>query len=477
VSYTNIVIDNAIRLNQKDLPKQVLDEIFKQLRVINPQKKIAEREMLWNAKSIPSHLELWKYNGHNELILPRGFINQLENILINNKVKFIWKDKTSHFGNECFHDVPEINLREYQLNSVEDLSIFNNGIYKSPTGSGKTLVMLDLIRQCEQPTIIMCEKTDIAEQWVNTAISLGFHNVGYFGNEYRDVDDLTISLRQSIWSAELSQDWFNQWGMVVLDECHHASAETMFELLQRFPARYRFGCSATPDSDPDLFPIARAVIGPVVAETNLEEIGDHLVNPSVKVVKTDFEFPYRPTVRAEKKIIRNNYNDMISMLQEDNSRNSLICKFLADESFKGHKCLVVSDRIDHLETLHWKWHKINNTNDEIGHSVLTGENSNMANEIREEIENYNDGFILFSTLAKEGTDIPILDRLFLVYPGRKIRGFEQSIGRIMRPHSKKNDAIVYDFRDYKVPILNSQYRNRAQNIYNKKGYKVETINV
>jgi hypothetical protein len=46
----------------------------------------------------------------------------------------------------------------------------------------------------------------------------------------------------------------------------------------------------------------------------------------------------------------------------------------------------------------------------------------------------------------------------------------------MRPHPKKKDAIVYDFRDYKVLLLNSQYRHRAQEIYNKKNYKVEIIN-
>ena len=68
----NVKIDSAIHLNPNDLAPGVLEKILGELTVINPAKKSAEREMLWNAKDIPSHLKLYRFNGHNELMLPRG---------------------------------------------------------------------------------------------------------------------------------------------------------------------------------------------------------------------------------------------------------------------------------------------------------------------------------------------------------------------------------------------------------------------
>lgn len=469
MQYMDIILGSSIKLDPNNLSKNVLKEILDVLTVPNPQKKVAEREMLWEADKIPSHLKLFKYNGHNELVLPRGFLSHFKTILSGHNIYADIKDDRESDDN-YFYDVPKISLRGYQNKAVADLIIAEQGIYKAMTGSGKTRAMLELARQCHQKTLIICEKNDIAVQWGNAARDFGF-NLGC---------DLIVSLRQALWAqrGNIYTDWFDELGCVIVDECHHCSAETMFELVQRFTARYRFGCSATPDSDQDLFPIARAVIGPVVAHSTPEEIGDHLVIPSVKVVKTEFEFPYRPTLRLKNsRVQRNNYNSMMSKLEKDSNRNSLIMGLAVKEAEEGHYCLIVSKRKNHLEEIFNHFGEEEFWNDRIGWNKLTGDNSKEYKDIVEKIENRNKkyGYILFSTLADEGTDIPRLDRLFLAYPGRKLRGYEQSIGRIMRPHPQKKDAIIYDFRDANVSLLNSQFRDRAQNIYNKKKYKIENL--
>ena len=425
--------------------------------------------MLYNARNIPSHLKLWTFDKHGEIVFPRGFIFDFERILNKKNIEIEW-DNQCIKNNVKFFNIP-ISLRCYQKQSVESLIKFGNGIYKAPTGSGKTRVMLELIRTLKQKTLVICEKNDILTQWVGVSRGLGFNHVCDMIH-YESNSGLVILNRQSIWAQRevLDQSWYDQFGTVVVDECHHCSAETVFELIQRFPAYYRFGCSATPDSDPDLFPIARAVIGPVVSLTPVEEIGEHLVIPSVRVVKTEFTFPYRPTERRGKKIIRNNYSDMMSALEIDEDRNNLIAKVVYKEAQEGNICLVVSKRKNHLDEI-LDYMPTYGQDDNIRYYKLTGDNSNQYKEIADNIDNER-YCILFSTLAEEGTDIPCLDRLFLTYPGRKVRGFEQAIGRIMRPHHKKKDAIVYDFRDINVPLLNSQFRDRCHQIYNKKGYKV-----
>lgn len=457
-------LDSNITLNHRDLPKQVLDEIFSHLRIPNPQKKIAEREMLWDAESLPDYIELWKYNSRNELVLPRGFYHKLFDIFTDNDVEASCRDRTV-CDSRYLNNVGSISLRDYQSKAIEELAQHRQGIYSAPTGSGKTRVMLELIRALKQKTLIICEKIDILHQWDRMAIEFGF-DIGR---------DLFIGLRQGILATDNDKDWYNEFGCVIIDECHHAcSADTLIDLVQRFPARYRFGCSATPDSDPDLFPIARAVIGPVIAHSSPDEIGEHLAIPSVKVVKTDFEFDYRPTVRVGNKVIRNNYNGMMKALEEDEDRNYIIMKEVVREGEEDNFCLIFSKRKKHLKHL---YNSIDLDQFEFDTAFLTGDNSSEFGLVKNEIEiRGNRGFVLFSTLAGEGTDIPGLDRIFLTYPGRHLRGFEQAIGRVMRPHPKKKDAIVYDFRDANVSILNSQFRTRVQGIYNKKNYKVENIN-
>ena len=489
-----VVIDSSIHFDPKQLPTDLLEKLLDRLKVPNPAKKIAEREMLYGARNIPSYIELWKWNYRGELILPRGFLWEFEKILSDVDINIEWQKDTVYYhhydilGNGwCFIDQPEISLRLYQEEALDKIELYCGGIYKASTGSGKTRVMLELIRSQHQPTIVLCEKTDIATQWINFAKDLGFESVGMIGQgKWEDDKELVIALRQSIYPAVLAQEWYSKFGMVVVDECHHlVSFATMYDLVQRFPAYYRYGCSATPDSDPEIFPIARAVLGPVVMHSTPDEIGEHLIKPSVKVVKTDFEFDYRPTFRSGRKVVRNNYNDMIKGLEEDSTRNILITGTALQEALEGHCCLIISKRKNHLECMakeiqncinalceEWNLKGIKPT--EVVLNMLTGDNSGEYSDIADDIESYECGSVLFSTLADEGTDIPRLDRLFLAYPGRKLRGYEQAIGRIMRPHPKKKDAIVYDFRDTKVSLLNSQFRERCQGIYNKKGYNVET---
>ncbi len=470
------IVDSSLFIDIEELSRQTLKEIQDRLSVPNPAKKRAEREMLYNAENLPECIELWKFDG-NTLTLPRGFLPELEEIvdieLIDNRSKLSW----------IRHSYKVAIDRQYQEEAYGKLWFEEQGIYKAPTASGKTRVMLELIRRRQYKTIVICEKKDIAQQWIKAAEDLEFESVGYIGESIcQDDRNLVIALRQSLWAADFAQEWFNMWGMVVVDEVHHLnSAETLINLVQRFPAPYRYGCSATPDSDSELFPIARAVIGPVVAESKLEEIREHLVIPSVRVIETEFTYPYRPTFRRKDGyVVRNNYNDMMKTLEEDSDRNSLIMGAVLNEALNGHHCLIISKRKNHLEEIFnhypeecmWIWE--NNKPKYITEWFkLTGDNSYESAEIAQKIDECEIGTITFTTLADEGTDVPRWDRLFLAYPGRKLRGYEQSIGRIMRPHPKKKDAIVYDFRDSNVSLLNSQYRDRAQRIYAKKGYKVE----
>jgi superfamily II DNA or RNA helicase len=81
---------------------------------------------------------------------------------------------------------------------------------------------------------------------------------------------------------------------------------------------------------------------------------------------------------------------------------------------------------------------------------------------------------LFATysLAKEGLDIPCLERLYMATPQKDYAVITQAIGRIARTSHGKADPIVYDFVD-DIQYLVKAYKKRCTT-YRKNGcYFVE----
>lgn len=73
-------------------------------------------------------------------------------------------------------------------------------------------------------------------------------------------------------------------------------------------------------------------------------------------------------------------------------------------------------------------------------------------------------------LAKEGLDIPRLDRLILASPHRDKATVVQSVGRIERKHETKTDAVVYDLVD-NTQFHQNMFKNR-KTIYKKNGNEI-----
>jgi CxxC-x17-CxxC domain-containing protein len=78
----------------------------------------------------------------------------------------------------------------------------------------------------------------------------------------------------------------------------------------------------------------------------------------------------------------------------------------------------------------------------------------------DELRNRELNVVFATKVADEGLDIGHLDRLFIATPYRSAHKVKQQVGRIMRPAEGKSDAIVYDFVDEKIPVLQNQVEIR-----------------
>jgi superfamily II DNA or RNA helicase len=142
---------------------------------------------------------------------------------------------------------------------------------------------------------------------------------------------------------------------------------------------------------------------------------------------------------------------MLSELTEDQARNALIVQDVIKEAGNGGGiCLVLSDRKTHCSTLQNLLLK-----EGVKSELLTGDISN--GERKATVESLNSGHIkvLIATgqLIGEGFDCKELSTLFLTTPIKFDGRLIQYLGRVLRPASGKDKALIYDYIDKFVPVL------------------------
>lgn len=480
-----VTLAENIRILRTDLAPEIVAAIEVQLTIPNPVKELAQRELLWGADRMDDNLRLYGYDEEGNLVLPIGFKHALFAGLGHYGITPELVDERVYvpFGQLGWDKLPTpIELRGYQEPMCQALIDGVCGVVEAPTAAGKTAVLLEAIRRSSQNALIIVEKASLAQQWLEAVQEFLGVDAGYLGESSVRMSPITIALRQALWARREDlwrQGFFGYWGAVAIDECHHAAtAQSLIDLVQRFSSRYRWGVTATPDRDPGYFPILQAIVGPVLWETTMADAGDHLVIPRVRVLETEFDFDFHPTGWAvneetgHRRRVRNNYTQMIAELCKDPARNLVIADEAAKEAQDGHHVLIVSRRVEHLKEIRRLLEGVAPL-----YMLVGGRGKVPANhdslEVARSIAAAPTGTILLSTVAEEGLNIPRLDRVIMPFPIRNVETARQVVGRVMRPAPGKVDAVVIDIRDKEQDLLNSQFRDRAQLLYNREEWRIE----
>lgn len=211
-----------------------------------------------------------------------------------------------------------------------------------------------------------------------------------------------------------------------------------YKVINSLSARYKYGLTATPyrnikGTEKALF----ALVGNIICEIPKEVVSARTIKADIQPIKTNFEIPEE----AQKYDGTINYSLLGTVLAEDKDRNDIILDIL--KKCKGHSTLVLVDRLSQSDYLIEK----------LGYGVkIDGSmTSKKQKALREQyIQDMRDGKeeLLFASygLAKEGLDIPRLERLILASPHRDRATIVQSVGRIERKFENKK-PICYDIVD------------------------------
>ncbi len=440
-----ITLSNNIALRTDSLPPRLGNKIKQELTLDNPAYLQAEKYGYSTYGTAP-YIYLFEHQGNN-LILPRGYIYRLLRLIKDCGHGYVIQDERIKLPPVEFHS--RIKLRPYQESAKQALLKFGNGGLVAPCGSGKTEIMLAVMADLKQPALWITHTKDLLEQVVQRALKsfegMTREEIGVIAEgKVKTGPRLTVALVQTLSRIDLDPIE-NRFGSIFIDEGHHIAADSFLHPISQFPAKYRLWCSATPVREDGLTKVVKAAGGPILYTIRQQDLPTLI--PRLIIVETGYTGIVDP----------DNYPGMLQDLTETMARNRLIVQTIAEEA-SGHFSLVLSDRIAHLEILQAM------LKDRMPHAtieLLTGSMPKRAREqVMEQARNKQIDILLATQLAREGLDLPHLDRLFLVTPKRASNAVEQEIGRIQRPCEHKKDAIVFDFWDVNNPVFKAQFWKR-----------------
>lgn len=522
------VVGSEIRIRVDDLPPLALEPIKASLSFPNEERAKNQSLNIMGWWDLPEFVVMWREEvtrgGDHVIVLPRGFASQLVAGLSAAGCTIEWEDQRSRATAQPGYFRPFV-ARDYQMWAARDMILGEQGIYSCPAGGGKSVTMLYLMTLLQQRTVVLTDKSFLLEQWREKAAQfLGLsldhkdeRSVGKIGENVWQEADLMIALRQTLFSRLWQiqgADWARNVGLLIIDESHHLSGETIQEIVKQFPSTYIFGCSATPARTKMQGEIISVLVGPIVAETPRQLLYDRgvLMRPSLRVVRTGLDAPFWKDHSANAKgecevpgcrkagtqhSHRNNYSSALKKLVEDNDRNALIGREIASE--RGHVHLVYSRQLKHLDLIAkaavkagWDgpMYKIRGEENADGHSqaiakAITeggfwehdlelstphvrakgGEPAIPAkivwSKVRESADGVREALVL-STVADEGMDIPPIDRVHMVFPGRQSAATIQIIGRGERVTEGKSDCVIVDYHDQPTSVFDEQFHERLR---------------
>lgn len=432
------------------------------LIIPNPEYSKKQRMGLWTGNT-EKQLYLFYVDG-DTLALPCGTGKEIRQFITRDTV--IEQDLADNGMIEYPGCVP---LYEYQELAVEAMRKARCGILQSPCGSGKTQMGIALAERLGKKTLWVTHTADLltqsyerAEQYYPREL-LGKITAG----QIQIGSHLTFATVQTLSKLDL-QKYKYTWDTIIVDECHRVSGtpssmKMFYRVMRSLAARYKYGLSATVHRSDGLIKSTFAVLGDVKYQVPDEAVSEKTMQ--VRILRRDTGVKInRCCLDTDGTLV---YSKLMDYLTENEKRSSRILEDLIRN--KDHYNLILSDRLLHLRQI------MAAMPFEIRQYAVMIDGSMTSKKARAEraraIEALKSGdkHFLFASysLAKEGLDIPRLDRLFLTTPKKDYAVVTQSIGRIARVFDGKTDAVCYDYVD-DIQFCENQWKRRRTS-YRKAG--------
>ena len=478
----HIILSNGIYVDNTNLKAAMQNRIRRMAAISNP--------VFYKNQAIGTSnydTARWIYLGKDPLSgyiqIPRGLQDELWENIKQADIDYEMEDERQQ-GRKINVDFKG-ELRPEQDKALKELIRYDNGILHAATAFGKTVVSSAIIAQKKINTLIILESSALIEQWkealekflnINEGLPAYETKTGrvrkrksLIGTLQGAHDSMTgiidIAMAGSLCKKGKYHKMMNEYGLVLIDECHHSASETIANVLKEVKAKYVYGVTATPKRGDGLEKINYMLIGPIrysyTAKEKAKEQGiQHLVYP--RFTRT---VPPRGVITDKM-----HPNEAYEIIHNNDVRDEQIIEDVKNCVAAGRTPVVLSRYKDHSEKF---YERLKSYADHV--FLMTGNNSKKEHrKILEQMHQVdkNESLILIATgsLVGEGFDFPRLDTLFMATPVSFRGVVEQYAGRLNRDYAGKENVIIYDYVDNHIPMFNNMYMKRLK-AYKQIGYE------
>ena len=419
----------------------------------------------------------------NYIAIPRGCEDALCNLLDDADVSYAFEDKTN--VGEPISVSFNGELREEQQPAVDALLEQNKGVLSATTAFGKTVVASYMIGQRKTNTLILVHTQALMTQWkksLETFLHFDITRpeakkgrgrrkiwspVGLLGAGKDTLHGVVdVAVMQSLVNGDEVKELVRNYGMIIVDECHHVSAVNFEMILKYANAKYVYGLTATPTRQDEHHPIIFMQCGAIRYRVDAKE----------QAVKRGFEHYLVPrfTNTRYQSEDKANITDIYKKLSENEMRNNMIVSDVTEALKSGRNPIVLTERREHVVSLAERLSCYCK-------NVIQLVGTASAKERKETLERLEaipaaESVVIVATgkYVGEGFDYPRLDTLFLALPIAWKGKVAQYAGRLHRNYEGKTEVQVYDYVDIHIPVLERMYHKRVKS-YSAIGYKTKLL--
>lgn len=472
-----IVKADKIYIPLKSVSAKVLNHLKRIAAFKNPE-FYSKQALRLSTYSVPRIISCFDITDEY-LAMPRGCEDAILSFLNDNNVKYSITDETSH-GKKISVTFTG-KEREEQTDAINALLTYSNGVLHATTAFGKTVTAAAIISRKKVNTLILVHSKALLTQWHE-------HLTEFLDIDFKETEEpkkrgrkkvfspigcldstcntlhgiIDIALIQSCLDENGVKPFVQDYGMVIVDECHHVSSITFENVLKYIKAHTVYGLTATPIRKDGQQPIIFMQCGPIRFSADAKS----------QIAKQSFDRYLIPRFTSYRSITedRQTITAMYQSLSEDTMRNNLIVNDICKVVDSGRTPIILTNRTSHVTLLA---EELRNTIP----NVITLTGSGTTKDKREALQRLqtispSEPLVIVATgkYVGEGFDYPRLDTLFLALPISWKGLVAQYAGRLHRENEGKKDVRIYDYIDIHEPVCDSMYRKRLKG-YASIGYK------
>lgn len=413
--------------------------------------------------------------------LPRGCQDQLTAQLAAAEIPYTISDERQ-IGRKVKVDFHGL-LYPAQAEAAAAMLAQDTGVLCAATAFGKTAVGAYLVAQRKVNTLVLVHNAEIMKNWLEDFEKFlqideafpeyitpkGRHKKlpGIIGtlscgrNRLGGIVD--VAMITSLGQGDAVNALVKNYGMVIMDECHHAGAPIAEDVLNAVSAKYVYGLTATPKRDDGQEQKIFMQLGPVRYRYTAK---DRAAAQNVQ----HFVYP-RFTRLFVPNANKLSYNQARRAVVESEVRNEQILADVTACLQTGRTPLVLTKEKEHAAFL---YEHLKTKTDHI-FLLQGGSSAKQKEELRTQMRavppTESVVLVAIGQYIGEGFNFPRLDTMMLAMPISWQGNVEQYAGRLHRDYEGKQDVIIYDYVDAHIRVLESMYYKRLRT-YKRIGYEI-----